>query len=35
MIIVDTEKTDKIQLILDGVSVYSETSAALNVRQAD
>ena len=35
MIIVDTEKTDKIQLILDGVSIYSETSAALYVRQAD
>ena len=35
MIIVDTEKTDKIQLILDGVSIYSETSAALYVCQAD
>ena len=35
MIIVDAEKTDKIQLVLDGVSIYSETSAALYVRQAD
>lgn len=35
MIIVDAEKTDKLQLILDGVSICSETSAALYVRQAD
>ena len=35
MIIIDAEKTDKLQLILDGVSIHSETSAPLYVRQAD
>ena len=35
MIIIDAEKTDKIQLVLDGVSIHSETSAPLYVRQAD
>lgn len=34
-IIVDAEKTDKIQLILDGVTVKNSTSAALYVRSAD
>ena len=35
MIIVDAEKTDKVQLVLDGATVHSDTSAALYVRQAD
>lgn len=35
MIIIDAEKTDKLQLVLDGVSIHSETSAPLYVRQAD
>ncbi|MBR7184308.1 MAG: carbohydrate-binding domain-containing protein, partial [Clostridia bacterium] len=35
MIIVDAEKTAKVQLVLDGASVTSATSAALYVRQAD
>jgi len=35
MIIVDAEKTDKVQLVLDGAAVTSATSAALYVRQAD
>lgn len=35
MIIVDADHTDKLQLVLDGVSVTSSTSAALYVRQAD
>lgn len=35
MIIIDAEKTDKLQLILDGVSIQSESSAAIYVRQAD
>lgn len=35
MILIDTEKTDKLQLVLDGVSICSETSAAIYVRQAD
>ncbi|MDO5545110.1 MAG: carbohydrate-binding domain-containing protein [Eubacteriales bacterium] len=34
-IVVDAEKADKIQLILGGVSIYSEASAAIYVRQAD
>ncbi len=34
-IIIDAEKTDKIQLILDGVTVKSSTSAALYIRSAD
>lgn len=35
MIIVDSDKTDKIQLVLDGVTIHSDTSAAIYVRQAD
>lgn len=35
MIIVDAENTDKLQLVLDGVSISSSTSAAIYVRQAD
>lgn len=35
MIIVDAEDSDKVQLVLDGVSVNSKTSAALYVLQAD
>ena len=34
-IIIDAEKEDKIQLVLDGVSIHSETFAALYVLQAD
>ena len=35
MIIVDTEKTDKTQLVLDGAEIHSETSAAIYIRQSD
>lgn len=35
MIIVDAEKTDKVQLVLDGASITSAASAALYVKQAD
>ncbi len=35
MIIVDAEKTDKLQLVLNGLSVTSSTSAALYIKQAD
>lgn len=35
MIIVDAEETDKPQLVLNGVSICSETSAALYIRTAD
>ncbi|MCJ7836849.1 carbohydrate-binding domain-containing protein [Cuneatibacter sp. NSJ-177] len=35
MVIVDAEDTDKLQLVLDGVSIKSESSAALYIRQAD
>ena len=35
MVIVDADKTEKVQLVLDGVTIHSETSAALYVRQAD
>ncbi len=35
MIIVDAEDSDKLQLVLDGVTIHSETSAALYIRQAD
>ena len=35
MVIVDAEDTDKIQLVLDGVTINSATSAAIYVRQAD
>ena len=31
----DAEDTDKLQLVLDGVSIKSESSAALYIRQAD
>lgn len=35
MIIVDASDTDKIHLVFDGVSIYSETSAALYILEAD
>ncbi len=35
MIIVDSDKTEKIQLVLDGVTIHSDVSAAIYVRQAD
>lgn len=35
MIIVDAEKTDKVQLVLDNAQIQSSTSAALYVKQAD
>lgn len=35
MIIVDAEDSDKIQLILNGVSITNESSASIYVRQAD
>ena len=35
MVIVDAADTDKIQLILDGASITSPTSAAIYVREAD
>lgn len=35
MVIVDAEDTDKIQLVLDGVTIQSSSSAAIYVRQAD
>ena len=35
MIVVNAEKTDKLQLVLDGVSIESETSAAIYILQAD
>ncbi|SFP84050.1 protein of unknown function [Oscillibacter sp. PC13] len=35
MVVVDAEKTDKIQLVLNGVSIRSSTSAAIYVKQAD
>lgn len=35
MIIVDAEKTDKPQLVLDGVSINSETSSPIYIREAD
>ena len=35
MIIVDSEKTDKTQLVLNGVNITSGTSAAIYVRQSD
>lgn len=34
-IIVDAEKTDKIQLVLNGASINCDTSAAIYVKQAD
>lgn len=35
MVIVNTDKTDKVQLVLDNASIHSETSAAIYVLQAD
>lgn len=35
MIIVNAEKTDKIQLVLDNVSIHSETSAPIYILNAD
>lgn len=35
MVMVNGENTDKIQLVLDGASIHSETSAAIYVAQAD
>ncbi len=35
MIVVDSEKTDKTQLVLNGVTIHSETSAPIYVRQSD
>jgi hypothetical protein len=35
MIIVDVDKSEKVQLVLNGVSINSETSAAIYVNQAD
>ena len=35
MIIVNAEKTDKLQLVLDGVTIESGTSAAIYILQAD
>ncbi|MGP1589396.1 MAG: carbohydrate-binding domain-containing protein [Oribacterium sp.] len=34
-LIIDAEKSDKIQLVLNGVTLYSESSAAIYVKQAD
>lgn len=35
MVIVNAEKTDKLQIVLDNVSIHSESSAALYILQAD
>ncbi len=35
MVVVDAENTDKVQLVLDGVSINSDTSAAIYAAQAD
>lgn len=35
MVIVEADKSDKVQLVLDGASITCETSAALYIRQAD
>lgn len=35
MVVIDAEKTDKVQLVLDGVSIASKTTAAIYVLQAD
>lgn len=35
MIIVDVEKTQKVQLVLDGAVIHSNSSAAIYVKQAD
>lgn len=34
-ILVDARETDKVQLVLDGVSIHKETGAAIEVRTAD
>ena len=34
-IIVDTDKSEKVQLVLNGVSMHSQTTAPIYVRQAD
>lgn len=34
-IVVDTEKNDKVQIVLNGVTIHSETTAPVFVRQAD
>lgn len=35
MIIIDSEKTDKTQLVLDGVTIHSETCAPIYILQSD
>ena len=35
MIIVDVDKTEKVQLVLHGAAIHSDSSAALYIRQAD
>ena len=35
MIIVNTDKSEKVQLVLDSVTIHSETSAAIYVLQSD
>lgn len=35
MIIVDSDKTEKVRVLLDGVTIHSDASAAIYVRQAD
>ena len=35
MVIVDAEESDSLQLVLDGVSIHSATSAAIYIREAD
>jgi len=35
MIIVDSDETDKTQLVLDGVTIHNETSASIYVKQSD
>ncbi len=35
MIVVDSEVTDKMQIVLNGVSIHSETSAAIYIKQSD
>lgn len=35
MIVVDTDKESKVQLILDGVSIHNQSSATIYVKQAD
>lgn len=34
-LVVDTDKTEKVRLILDGVDIHCDTSAALYIKQAD